>query len=199
MNKRILSLALTAFFLQSAVAADDTYTVNVSKSNMAWHGSKVTGEHNGTINIKSGVLRFNGDKLIGGEFEVDMNSIVNLDLQDAAWNKKLVDHLKSDDFFSASSFPLAVFKITEIKSNQVQNSDKNYWIKGDLTIKGITHPIEFYAKVDKSAEGVTAIAEMTLNRAKWDVRYGSGSFFKGLGDKLIYDDFDLKINLTAVK
>jgi len=46
---------------------------------------------------------------------------------------------------------------------------------------------------------VTATAEMTLDRAKWDVRFGSGSFFKGLGDRLIYDDFNMKVNLTAMK
>lgn len=199
MFKRMLALALAVFMVQIAIAADDTYTVNLEKSNMEWHGRKVTGKHNGAINIKSGVLRFNADKLIGGEFEVDMNTIVNIDIEGADMNKKLVDHLKSDDFFSVDSFPVAVFKITEVKSNQVEGSDANYWIKGDLTIKGITNPVEFYAKVDKAGDNVTATAEMTLDRAKWDVRFGSGSFFKGLGDRLIYDDFNMKVNLTAMK
>lgn len=199
MFKPILTLVLAVFMVQIAIAADDVYTVNVEKSNMEWHGRKVTGEHTGAINLKSGVLRFNADRLIGGEFEVDMTSIVNFDIESEEWNKKLVDHLKSDDFFSVESFPVAVFKITEVKSNKVEGSDANYWIKGDLTIKGITNPIEFYAKVDKDGDTVMAHAEMTLDRAKWDVRYGSGSFFKGLGDKLIYDDFNMKVNLTALK
>jgi polyisoprenoid-binding protein YceI len=199
MYKLILALSLVVFMLQLGFANEASYKVNVDQSKLEWHGKKVTGEHNGLINIKSGSLHFKADMLVGGEFEIDMKSIVNLDLESEEWNTKLVNHLKSDDFFSVEKFPTAMFKITEAKSYKDEKSNANYWIKGDLTIKGKTNPLEFAAKVEKSEKGVSASATMVVDRSKYDVRYGSGSFFEGLGDKLIYDDFDMKVSLKAAK
>lgn len=178
-------------------AKENTYKVDVEQSKLEWYGKKVTGEHKGLINIQSGTLQFKDGKLIGGEFAINMKSIVNLDLESKEWNAKLVNHLKSDDFFSVEKFPTATLKITEVKSHKAEKSDANYWIKGDLTIKGITNPIEFPAKVEMSEEGVSGSAKIVVDRAKYNVRYGSGSFFEGLGDKLIYDDFEMTISLMA--
>ena len=199
MYKLILSSLLVVLMLQFSFAKDGVYKVEVEKSKLEWHGKKVTGEHNGLINIKSGSLQFKEEMLSGGEFEIDMESIVNLDLESEELNTKLVNHLKSDDFFSVEKFPTAMFKITEAKSYKDEKSNANYWIKGELTVKGKTNPLEFAAKVDRSEEGVSASATMVVDRSKYDVRYGSGSFFEGLGDKLIYDDFDMKVSLKAVK
>lgn len=199
MYKRIITLAIIALMIQISFAADDSYKVDASKSNLEWMAAKVTGEHNGTINIKKGELRFKDEKLIGGEFQIDMTSIIDLDLEDETWNKKLVDHLNSDDFFSVADYPVANFNITEVKNYKDEKVDANYWIKGDMTIKGITNPIEFAAKVDKDGDKVAANAKIELDRTKWNVRYGSGSFFKGLGDKMIYDDFTMKVALNAAK
>jgi len=199
MYKLILSLLLVVFMLQFSVANDANYKVDVKQSKLEWHGKKVTGEHNGLINIKSGSLQFKDGMLVGGEFEIDMNSIVDLDLESEKWNAKLVNHLKSDDWFSVEEFPTATFKINEVKSHKDEKSDANYWIKGDLSIKGHTNPIEFAAKVDKSEKGISASATMIVDRSKYDVQYGSGSFFEGLGDKLIYDDFDMKVSLITSK
>ena len=125
--------------------------------------------------------------------------IKNLDLESEKWNAKLVNHLKSDDFFSVEKFPTATLKITEVKSHKSEKNDANYLVKGNLTIKGITNPIEFAVKADKTEKGIMGSATMVVDRSKYDVRFGSGSFFEGLGDKLIYDDFKMKVSLTAVK
>jgi polyisoprenoid-binding protein YceI len=199
MYKRIFTLVITLFMLQFSFAADDSYKVDSGKSNLEWAAAKVTGKHNGTINIKNGEFRFKDAKLIGGEFQIDMTSIINLDIEDESWNKKLVDHLNSDDFFSVADYPTATFKITEVKNYRDENVDANYWIIGDLTIKGITNSVEFPAKVSKENDMVEAKAEIELDRTKWNVRYGSGSFFKGLGDKMIYDEFTMKVALNAAK
>jgi polyisoprenoid-binding protein YceI len=199
MYKLILSLSLIVLLFQFGFAKEESFNVDVNQSKLEWHGKKVTGEHNGLINIQGGMLQFKDDMLVGGEFTIDMKTIVNLDLESEEWNAKLVNHLKSDDFFSVEKFPTAIFKITEVKAHKAEKSDANHWIKGDLTIKGKTHPIEFAAKVDKNEKGVSGSATMTIDRSKYDVRYGSGSFFEGLGDKLIYDDFDMKVSLTAAK
>lgn len=199
MYRLILSLSLIVLLFQFSFAKEESFKVDANQSKLEWHGKKVTGEHKGLINIKSGSLHFKNDMLVGGDFEIDMKTIINLDLESEKWNTKLVNHLKSDDWFSVEKFPTAKFEITEVKSHKAEESDANYWVKGNLTIKGNTNPIEFAAKVDKDENGVSGTANMTIDRSKYDVRYGSGSFFEGLGDKLIYDDFDMKVTLLASK
>jgi polyisoprenoid-binding protein YceI len=191
----IVSMVILSF---GFLFAGDIVKVDVSKSSIGWLGKKVTGQHNGTISLKSGEFKTEDGKLIGGSFDVDMTSIVVEDLKDADWNAKLVGHLKSDDFFSVEKFPAAAFKITDVKA--VNKDGSNYHIKGELTIKGITNTIEFPAKVENSETGTSASARIVVDRAKFDVRYGSGSFFENLGDKMIYDDFTLDVKLvSAVK
>jgi len=198
MYKLISSFTLVVLMLQFGIAGNESFKVDVKQSKLEWHAKKVTGEHNGSINIKDGSLQFKDDMLVGGKFEIDMTSIVNLDIESEKYNTKLVNHLKSDDFFSVEKFPTATLKITEVKSTP-EKGDSNYWIKSDLTIKGKTNSIEFTAMVDNSEKGVTASATIVVDRSKFDVRYGSGSFFEGLGDKLIYDDFEMKVSLASAK
>lgn len=192
---KIYVVLLTALFSFQSTFAAETVKINAEKSKLEWAGRKVTGEHHGIINLKSGALTFDGDKLSGGSFEIDMTTIVNHDLEDEAWNTKLVNHLKSDDFFSVEKYPVADFKITSLKTNE----DGSYHVRGDLTIKEITKPIEFPATVELKDKMVKATANITVDRAKFNVRFGSGSFFENLGDKLIYDDFNMNVTLVADK
>ena len=185
-------MSLLILFSAGRLNAAD-YTVNPSKSVVKWNGKKVTGEHSGTISVKSGSLNFEAGGLQGGQIDIDMTSIVNEDLKDAGVNGRLVGHLKSDDFFSVDKFPVASLKLTQVK----KLSGTEFELTGNLTIKGITHPVTFNASVKQEGKTVSAAGKMTINRAKYDVRYGSGSFFQGLGDKLIYDDFTLDFTLTA--
>ena len=170
------------------------YKVDASKSVVKWHAKKVTGEHFGTVNLTSGALNLDGSKISGGTFEIDMTSIKCTDLTDAGYNAKLVGHLKSDDFFSVEKNPKAKFVI-----KKVEGSGANYNITGDMTIKGITQSITFPATVKADASGVTATAKITLDRSKWDVRYGSKTFFPTIGDKMINDDFAIDLTLAAAK
>ncbi len=202
--KRIITFLFFIFMFNFLFAIEKTnaqeYVFDPAESSIEWFGKKVTGEHTGTINLKQGRLNLVKGKISGGEFEIDMASIVDLDLQDPEYKNKLMNHLKSDDFFSVVSFPVSRFVITDVKeATNKDNSHYNYHIKGDLTIKGITHPIEFPAVINVKDGKLNANAQVTVNRAKYNVRYGSGSFFEGLGDKLIYDDFILKLNLVAAK
>ena len=146
----------------------------------------MTGSHTGTVNLKSGDLVFDNGILKGGEFVVDMTSINCTDLE-GEYKQKLEGHLKSDDFFSVASHETSKLVFTDIKA-----SGKNsYEVTGDLTIKGITKPVTF----DVSVYGSKATATLKIDRAQYDVRYGSGSFFDDLGDKTIYDEFDLVVDL----
>lgn len=160
--------------------------VNTEKSTVTWKAYKVTGSHYGEVDLENGALVFDGEQLTGGEFTVNMTTLVATDLEGES-KGKLEGHLKSEDFFSVSEFPKANLVITEVEST----GKNSYEVTGDLTIKGITKPITF----DMSVYGNKATATLKVDRAEYNVRYGSGSFFDNLGDKTIYDEFDLVVDL----
>ncbi len=193
------ALLLAAFsvaamsFTNPGTGAVVSETVNVEKSTIVWNGYKVTGSHNGNIQLKSGELDFQDGKLVGGNFEIDMNSITCNDLQ-GEWNQKLVGHLKSADFFNVEEYPTATFKITQVIS---RGKPGDYKIVGDLTIKGITKEIKFLTQVSDEGGEKVAVSKIKVDRSEFNVRFGSGSFFDNLGDKTIYDEFDLEVKLAT--
>ena len=167
-----------------------TYMADIKNSTLKWHGEKVTGEHFGNISLKEGVMEIMNDQITKGKFVIDMASITCTDLTDAEYNAKLVGHLKSDDFFGVAMFPEAVIEI--VKSSPFTNNEAT--VDANLTIKNITHPVSFKVKRDGNA----FTAEIVVDRSKYDVRYGSGSFFDGLGDKMIYDNFEMSVRIEAI-
>lgn len=193
--KNSILMALSFAFvmmISNTLFAQKTYTVDSEASTLAWVGKKVTGQHNGEITIKSGSVDFSKTKL-DGSFTIDMTSINVLDLE-GEYKGKLEGHLKSDDFFSVEKFPTAKFEITKATTK----GNGEFDVTGNLTIKGITNPVSFPAKVTTTSEGLLkATADIVFDRSKWDVKYGSGSFFDGLGDKMIYDDVELSLELIA--
>ena len=160
--------------------------IKTDKSTVTWKGYKVTGSHYGSVSLKSGNLVFNEGKLTGGEFVMDMSTIVTDDLT-GEYKGKLEGHLKSDDFFGVEKFPTASLVFTTVKST----GKNSYEVSGDLTVKGKTEPIKF----DLSIYGNKATANLKIDRTKFDIRYGSTSFFDDLQDKAIYDEFDLVTDL----
>lgn len=186
-NSIKVSIAIVAFAAFAFTGLKSvTKTVNITDSKVVWKGYKVTGSHDGTIAIKSGELVFEDETLVGGKFEIDMTSITVTDLQ-GEYKGKLEGHLKSDDFFGVANHPTASLVFTNVKA-----SGKNgYTVTGDLTIKNITNPITFTISV----YGKKANAVLKIDRSKYDVRYGSTSFFDNLKDKAIYDEFDLVADL----
>ena len=191
MKKGVLSLALALVFGAATATepvADEKKEVKTDESKVTWKAYKVTGSHTGTVELESGALMFDGEKLTGGEFTVNMPTLVSTDLEGDSDSKgKLEGHLKSDDFFGVESHPTSKLVFTDVEST----GKNSYEVKGDLTIKGITEPVTF----DVSIYGSKATATMKVDRSKYDVKYGSGSFFENLGDKTIYDEFDLVVDL----
>tara|TARA_R110000787_G_C13256852_1_gene430036 strand:- start:121 stop:702 length:582 start_codon:yes stop_codon:yes gene_type:complete len=192
MKKSILSIALVAVFGLTAAASTpnegEKKQVKVSESNVTWKGYKVTGEHNGSIKLKSGFLEMKGKKLIGGEFVVDMTTLSNNDLESGKGKEKLEGHLKSADFFGVDANPTSKLVFTSVKPM----NDNSYTVTGDLTIKGITKPVTLVVSMFENK----ATATIKVDRTKYDIKYGSGSFFDDLGDKAIYDEFDLVVDLA---
>ena len=171
-------------------------SLSLPESKLEWVGKKVTGQHNGTVDISKGDIYIDDGKLTGGNFEINFASIKVLDLQDAGMNAKLTEHLKSEDFFSAEKFPSGKFEISAITPLK-SGTQNNYMISGNLTIKGISKPISFPAEVTINGDALSARADIKIDRTLWDVKFRSGKFYENLGDKLISDEIELKFDLKA--
>jgi len=198
MNYRIMMIttSLFLFCIPAVMMAQHTFKADAKASQLVWIGKKVMGEHSGKISVKNGtvVLSPQGD-IVKADFVIDMNSITCTDITDAGTNAQLVGHLKSDDFFGSAKFPEAKFVIS--KPVKVVNGVAN--VSGDLTIKGITHPIQFKAIVNEKEGKLSIRGNAVVDRSKYNIQYGSGSFFASLGDNMIYDEFFLTLNVLAVK
>jgi polyisoprenoid-binding protein YceI len=164
--------------------------VNTLISKLEWHGKKLGSIHVGNIQLKSGNFEIENDQLVAGNFVADMTTITNTDLQNGEYNQKLTGHLKSDDFFGVEQFPTANFKLTQSS----KFNDGKATVTGDITIKGKTESITF--ELERAGKEYTANLE--IDRSKFDVRYGSDSFFDNLGDKAIDDIFTLAIKLVVI-
>lgn len=177
----VLILAIT---LASFTTLKDKL-VKVADSEITWKGHKVTGEHSGTITLEKGTLSFEGDVLKGGSFVMDMTTINTTDMQGES-KQKLDGHLKADDFFGVEKFPTATLKFTKVEGH-----GKTYKVTADLTIKGITKPVSF----DLALTDNSATTAFKIDRTQYGIKYGSATFFDGIKDKAIYDEFDLNVNL----
>lgn len=193
----VAGLASTAAFAAKKAAGPETYKLDTAASYLAWEGTKVTGKHNGRVSLKGGAVELKDNAVSGGALEVDMTSIKVEDITDAETNGKLVGHLKSDDFFAVEKFPTASFKIKSVRP--VKSDAGTHEVTGDLTIKGKTNPLVIPATISVKDGVVEATGKASVDRTKYDVRYGSGKFFKGLGDKVIHDNFTVELHLTAKK
>lgn len=182
----------------AATNAGEEYRVATEQSSVNWRGTKVTGAHEGEIELESGVLTVAGDQLTGGTVVINMQSITVTDIQEEEDNANLVGHLKSDDFFSVEQHPTARFVITDVATiTGAEAGGATHNITGDLTIKGTTESVSFPATVTVESGKVTAKGEAIVDRSKYDVRYGSETFFGNLGDKAISDEFQIMFDLVA--
>lgn len=185
--KQAVLLILTTgcfFTLQSFTVEKED--VKIKDSALTWVGSKVTGSHEGTIELKSGYLTLDNNNLVGGEFVIDMTTIVCTDLSGKG-KASIEGHLKSDDFFSVDKFPTASLTILDVKKKGLGQ----YQVNANITIKGMTQEIMFDAEIKEK----TAKAKLVIDRTEFGIIYKSGNFFEELADKAIYDEFKLSIEL----
>ena len=178
-NLKFLQLTLLAsLFVVNAIAAE----IDTAKSVLNWTGKKVTGKHYGKVSFKSGSIEEKDGKLAGGSFVVDMSTITVDDLT-GEWAQKFLGHMNSGDFFMVEKYKTAKLVVTKVDGSKVT---------ADLTIKDKTNPVTFEYK----KEGNTFSGEFTFDRTNYDIKFRSGKFFESLGDKLIYDDVEMKFNVV---
>lgn len=207
MKKIMFLLLFPAMMLSSETngqSGSERKNAELGKSKILWSGSKPGGKHEGAVSLAAGHLLIGSDKKVsGGEFVIDLNTIVNHDLTNESMNNKLVNHLKSEDFFYIKKFPTAKFVITDIQELKNQQPDKDgfkasHLVKGNLTIKNITKPIGFKAAIS-SKEGKISVRteKFLLDRTEWGVNYQSKKIFSELKDAFIYDEMELSVILES--
>ena len=170
----------------------DTLWVDKLGSNIQWIGRKVTGEHSGHIEVAGGFIVHADGKLTSGEILMNMQSITVDDIEDPKWNQKLVDHLKNDDFFNSEKYPTAKFVFTKFKG---KGADTH--VSGNITIRDKTVPTNLVINVVVDADSSYSTGTINIDRSLFGVKYGSGTFFEGLGDKMIMDEFTLNFKVIA--
>ena len=170
------------------------YTIDTIESVVTWKCSMSvgTGEHSGYVDISKGELMIGKGRLVGGTVEINMNTIAN---EFHRTNNKLVNHLKSPDFFDVAKFPRSTFAVTQV----ARAKGENISVTGDLTIKGITHAVTFPATLEVKDGMVNAKGTVIIDRTQWDVRYRSGKFFDNLADGAISDDIEFDVKIVAKK
>jgi len=191
MKKLILIAALTIVNL-TATRAQNLLNINLSESSVNWIGEKVTGTHTGTVILQKAHFSMGKEHIEGGEFVMDMNSIKCTDIESPEYAAKLENHLKDDDFFGTENFPTASFSFSKVIFDGT-----SYLITGEMNIKGMVQEITFPAQFHNEEGKLIADAVVKIDRTKHDIKYGSGAFFDGLGDRMILDDFTLNIHLVT--
>ena len=157
--------------------------VDVTMSVLNWKGSKPTGDHNGTVALKSGGLLVENGKVTAGEFIIDMNSIVNLDMKGKKGATNIEKHLKSADFFEVAAYPTAKFVITSVTENAGKLS-----VTGNLNIKDVTKSITVLATLSEvDGNYIFKSDAFNIDRAEFNVKYKSKKFFDNLKDKFVND------------
>jgi YceI-like domain protein len=209
-----LSLALVACSGQkgqNAVSASDsvaantltvgqTVSVDSSASYLSWKGFKPGGQHYGKLPVSAGELDLKDGVLRAGSVSIQMNGIIVEDLKAEDGADKLKQHLESEDFFDVAKYPEARFELTNLPAGGVKVAELTE-LQGNLTLKDVTKNITIpvASVVADPATGAYTITSktFTINRADWNVKYGSKSFFTGLGDKFINDDIELSFVLKT--
>ena len=184
-----LSLVLVLMsFTNPIVKVTKSVSIDIENSLINWKGYKPTGSHEGTILFNSGTIELEDEKILGGSFEVAMAT-----LKDADGSKRLEGHLKAKDFFEVEVFPTSQFEITNVKEEEGKSI-----ITGNMVIKGISKEISFPAVVSITENSVSLKSEtIKINRADFNIKYKSKSFFNNLKEKFINDEFDIQVTLVA--
>ena len=174
----------------SNMPGDGQYTMNLDQSIIQWQGSKATVTESGTVPFRSCIFDVRDSRLVSGSVVVEMNGIKVTSIEGLG-ARNLGKHLREEDFFDVAEYPTAAFTFDKGRTD----GRGNLVLEGKLNIKGISKPATATLSFG-SSDPVVASVNMSFDRADFNVRYGSGSFFDNLGDDLISDQVHLKMVLV---
>lgn len=169
---------------------DGQYTMNTDQSIIEWMGRKAGMTEKGNVPIRACTFTVKGGRLVDGSLVVEMNGI-QATSQEGQAARELGQHLRSEDFFDVAQFPTAAYTITSARTD----GRGNLKLMGKLNVKGVSKEVEALMSF-ASADPVVASVNFVFDRADFDVRFGSGSFFDDLGDNLIADDVSMRMALV---
>lgn len=183
-------------------AEGNKYMANTSESVINWTGSKPGGKHSGTINLQDGEFIVKDNKVVGGKFTINMNTITVTSLRPDEGKEDLEAHLKGtgdkeskDHFFNVQKYPTGFFVIRRIEDEKGKTV-----VYGNLSIKNVTKSVNFPATIAVNDKEVTFESDsLILNRTYWNINYNSPSLFDNLKDKVIHDNIELKVYVKATK
>lgn len=165
----IASIGFTAFTPVNKKVAAVSYNVLTDFSKVEFVGTKKSGYHSGAFKVKSGDVKLDGNKLVGGKFVIDLASVKSDDA-------KLDQHLKAGDFFDvAANNGEATFEITGVQ----YSGETDAKISGTLTLKGVSVPVSFPAVI-RNADDKRFFAQafFSIDRTLWGINYGIGNVAK---------------------
>ena len=189
--KKFILLAVGIGF-SAVVYGQGTTKINAAKSVVKWSGSKLFqfNEHYGTVKFSKGTFFWSGDMVMGGSFEVDMNSITNTD---GKYNEMLVSHLKNEDFFDVEKHPLAKLKIVQTN----YGDDRQIHIDALLTIKEITRPIKFRMSSEERGQIQVFKTKFVIDRTRWGIEYESKGIIGSVKESIISDAIGFEVVLVT--
>lgn len=191
--KETIAQKSTADSVRSAAPQPFVYRLDVKNSKLFWKAKKVNGGHNGYVLFRSGEIKtLSPGKYESGDFNIHMNSIVVVDQLMPKENREVEGVVKANNFFAVALYPMARMRVGNIVPTGKLNQ---YKVRGDLTVKGVTKPLEFLAMFIRSGKTLSAVADFKIDRTKWGINYKSGSFFTDLKDELIEDDIEISLKM----
>ena len=180
-------ISLLSFLLLANLNFAQEYTLNIEASALKWTGHAAIGNYapTGALTPKSGVFNLSEG---AAEIIIDMQTLT-------AEDADLENHLRTKDFFQVKKFKTARFTLTD----ELKIIDQKTTLKGELTIKNQTHPIEVPIKVEEFENGITVSGTLSVNRTKYGIIYNSPNFFENLKDQAIGDVFEIEFHLVFVE
>lgn len=105
-------------------------------------------------------------------------------------------HVRSSDFLSADKYPMIVYQVTGFE----KTGDNTGKLRGDLTLRGQTHPVTLMVTLNKAAvypfghESYTLglSAHTTIKRSEWGMTYA-------LDPLLVGDEVELRFEFEAIR
>lgn len=195
------AIVLLLAMLQLAAYAQQTYQLDIKKSKILWNARKTMGGHYGYLLFNSGRLNYSpSGEPANGVFSLNMNSMRSTDHDKAADNQKVDERLKTEGFFAMARYPAATMNVKQIVRI---GKSINFKVAGDLTMKGITNPIEFTAVILEKRNTINVTAELKIDRIKWNIDLQTDpkslNYFAAMESKLITDEIAVSLNLVFNK
>ena len=177
--KTVIVIIIT-LFLAHIVQAQN-YKLVQDDSSLEWTGYGEIGgfSQTGTISAKGGYLSYQNNQLTAAKITVDMKTLKSK-------NKNVAQHLKNKDFFYVKKYPVASIELKKIVNDTVSAL---------LNIRGISQDIRFPIETKTDGDIIVLRGTLMVDRTKHEIKYNSNSFFKGLGNQAIKNEFDLTFDL----